>query len=100
MSEKLIPPSLLNALKTGAPISDPKLSALRTFVLALVGQHAWIQQSELQAFLDAGYTRAQICEVTLAVVQKMLANYLNHIAGTPVDQVFQAHLVADLKRAG
>jgi uncharacterized peroxidase-related enzyme len=99
MSEKLLPPPLLNALKAGAPISDNKLSALRTFVIAVVGQHGWVRQADLQAFLEAGYTRSQICEVVLAVAQKVLSNYLNHVADTPIDQVFQAHVVTDLKKA-
>lgn len=41
-----------------------------------------------QAFLDVGYTPANILEVILGLGQKILSIYTNHIAGTELDAAF------------
>ena len=43
----------------------------------------------IEAFRDAGYTRANLLEVVLGVGLKTLSNYTNHLAGTPVDEPFR-----------
>jgi hypothetical protein len=40
-------------------------------------------------FLDAGYTQQQILEVILGLAHKVISNYTNHVAKTPVDAVFK-----------
>ena len=35
-------------------------------------------------FLDAGYTQQQILEVILGMAHKVISNYMNHVAKTPV----------------
>jgi len=47
-----------------------------------------VKQSELQQFLDAGYTQAQVLEALVGVSMKTLSNYANHIADTPLDVKF------------
>lgn len=42
----------------------------------------------MQAFLDAGFTQRQILEVILGISQKVMSNYTNHLARTPVDAAF------------
>lgn len=44
---------------------------------------------DVEAFLDAGYTRQLILEVILGMSHKVLSNYTNHVAKTPVDAVFK-----------
>ena len=43
----------------------------------------------MQTFLDAGFTKRNILEVILGYSQKIMSNYTNHIADTPVDKPFQ-----------
>lgn len=43
----------------------------------------------MQAFLDAGFTKRQMLEVILGVSQKVMSNYTNHLANTPVDAPFR-----------
>ena len=50
-----------------------------------------VADAEVKAFLDAGYTRRQILEVILGISQKVMSNYTNHLAGTPVDTVFKKY---------
>jgi hypothetical protein len=45
-----------------------------------------VSQMQLQEFFDAGYTEKQALEVILALVVKLISNYTNSIAGTPLDK--------------
>ena len=85
-----VPPSVVEAIRNDRPITDPKLEALRHFTTLVVDKRGWISDEEIEAFVDAGYTRQQILEVILGVSFKTLSNYANHIADTPVDAAFAA----------
>ncbi|MGB2685191.1 MAG: carboxymuconolactone decarboxylase family protein, partial [Olleya sp.] len=37
----------------------------------------------------AGYGEQQVLEIILGLSQKVISNYTNHIANTPVDEAFQ-----------
>ncbi|MCP9976901.1 hypothetical protein [Actinomadura madurae] len=51
----------------------------------MVSGRGWVEEAEVQAFLDAGYTRRHVMDVILGVGMKTLSNYTNHIAHTPLD---------------
>lgn len=80
---------VIEALRNGTPIADPKLETLRTFTVQVVNKRGWVTDDDVQAFLDAGYTQEQILEIILGLAQKVMSNYTNHIAKTPVDGVFK-----------
>lgn len=79
------------ALRAVQPLADVRLEALRRFTLAVVQQRGRVPAGETEAFLAAGFTRAQLLEVVLGVGMKTISNYLNHLAGTPVDAPFAAY---------
>ncbi|MBV7395070.1 carboxymuconolactone decarboxylase family protein [Mameliella sediminis] len=81
--------AVINALRDETPLPTSKLEALRTFTLQLVRQRGFVADEDVQAFLDAGYTRQNILEVILGYSQKIMSNYTNHLAKTPVDKVFE-----------
>ncbi|MBS2036047.1 carboxymuconolactone decarboxylase family protein [bacterium] len=81
--------SVIEALNAGAPLPTPKLEALRNFTLQTVRQRGVVADHQLAAFREAGYTSAQVMEVLLGVTQKIMSNYLNHMADTPVDEPFR-----------
>ncbi len=83
-----VPEDVIRALRDGSPIDDPRLEALRLFTRKVVEGRGRLPNTDVQSFLDAGFTRAQILEVLLGVTQKTLSNYANHIAGTPLDEAF------------
>lgn len=86
-----VDPALNDALRDEAPLPTPRLEALRTFTLQIVRQRGEVSEDQLQAFFEAGYTKRQVLEVILAVAQKVMSNYTNHIAQTPVDAVFEKY---------
>lgn len=73
------------ALRAGHALHDPKLEALARFTRHVVNQRGWVAGSVLQAFLEAGYSHAQVLEVILGVALKTLTNYANHMLHTPLN---------------
>ena len=81
--------AITEALRNNTPLANAKLEALRDFTLSIVRDHGNVDDTKVQAFLDAGFTKQQILEVILGYSQKIMSNYTNHIAKTPVDKAFQ-----------
>ncbi len=77
--------SEVDALRSGAPLADPRLQALRAFTRTLIANRGKASEAELQGFFDAGYSDAQALEVILGLAIKLISNYTNSIAGTPLD---------------
>ena len=78
-----------DALRNETPLPNARLEALRTFTLSVVRDRGFVDDNAVQAFLDAGFTKRQILEVILGVSQKVMSNYTNHFANTPVDAPFK-----------
>ena len=87
-----VPDDVVQALRRGEPIPDARLEALSDFARKVVRERGWVSEGDVQAFLDAGFTRAQLLEVILGIGMKILSNYANHIVRTPVDEAFQANV--------
>ncbi|ERL54381.1 carboxymuconolactone decarboxylase family protein [Psychrobacter aquaticus] len=81
--------TITEALRNETALPTPRLEALRDFTLAVVRNRGNVDDSTVQAFLDAGYTKRQILEVILGTAQKVMSNYTNHLANTPIDKPFQ-----------
>jgi uncharacterized peroxidase-related enzyme len=75
--------SALQALRDGKPISAPRLQTLRSFAEAVVRERGFVGDAAVEAFLTAGFTRAQVLEVVMIISCKTISNYVNHIAHTP-----------------
>jgi alkylhydroperoxidase family enzyme len=81
--------AITDALRNETPLPTDRLEALRDFTLAVVRGRGNVDDSAVQAFLDAGFTKRQILEVILGTAQKVMSNYTNHLADTPVDKPFK-----------
>ena len=77
--------SKVDALRSGAPLAAPKLEALRGFTRTLIANRGKASKADLQVFFDAGYSDVQALEVILGLAIKLISNYTNSIAGTPLD---------------
>lgn len=81
--------AITEALRNETPLPNARLEALRTFTLSVVRDRGNVDAAKVQAFLDAGFTRQNILDVILGVSQKVMSNYTNHLADTPVDAPMQ-----------
>jgi AhpD family alkylhydroperoxidase len=70
------------ALRNGAPIADAKLQALRLFAEAVVRERGFVGDAAVDAFIAAGFTRANVLEVVTIAATKTISNYANHITHT------------------
>lgn len=85
-----VAPDVIESLRLGRAIADPKLEALRVFTLRVLESRGWPDEQDLARLTAAGYTRQTVLEVVLGLGMKLLSNFTNHIVGTPLDSVFEA----------
>ena len=75
-------PRLIAALTTGEPLEEPRLEALRRFVLALQDHHGDIPHQIWSDFREMGYTHEQALEVVLGVSTYTLTTLANRLTQT------------------
>lgn len=84
-----VDPELIEELRNGEPMPTEKLQALHDTTLAMVRNRGNLTEEEINAFYAAGYGERQLLEIVLGLAQKVMSNYVNRIAETPVDAVFE-----------
>ncbi|MBQ4833829.1 carboxymuconolactone decarboxylase family protein [Pseudoalteromonas sp. MMG010] len=80
---------IVDALVNKTPLSDPKLETLRETTLAMTRQRGVISDEQISKFFSAGYAQQQLLEIIVGLSQKVMSNYTNHLANTPVDEPFK-----------
>ncbi|MDW5290486.1 carboxymuconolactone decarboxylase family protein [Formosa sp. PL04] len=81
--------AITDALRNGTKLPNDKLQTLRDTTLTIVKNRGYISNEEIQAFYEVGYTERQLLEIVLGLSQKVISNYVNHIAETPLDEGFK-----------
>ncbi len=81
--------AITQALRDETPLPNARLEALRDFTLNVIRDRGNVSDTNVQAFLDAGFNQRHILEVILGVAMKVMSNYTNHLAKTPLDAPFQ-----------
>lgn len=89
------PDEVLAAVRAGEPIADAKLQALRVFAARVAEERGAVSDAELEAFLAAGYTRAHALDVVACQAAKLMSNYTNRLASTPLDEPLKAFASSD-----
>lgn len=82
-----VDPILIEALRNETAMPNEKLQSLHDTTLAMVRSRGRLSDAEIEAFYAAGYGQQQLLEITLGLAQKVMSNYVNHIADTPVDEI-------------
>ena len=81
--------AITEALRNGTALPNDKLQILHNTTLTIVRNRGHISNEEVKVFLEAGYTERQLLEIVLGLSQKVISNYVNHIAETPLDEGFK-----------
>jgi len=76
----------ITAMRDETALPSERLEALRNFTLSVVRDRGVVNDEQLKAFLDAGFNQQNVLEVVLGVSLKVMSNYTNHIAKTPLDE--------------
>ncbi|MEF1228714.1 carboxymuconolactone decarboxylase family protein, partial [Vibrio fortis] len=75
-----VDPALTEALRNDEALPTEKLQALKDFTLSVVRGRGNVSKEEVEAFYGAGYGQKQVLEVILGLSQKVISNYVNHLA--------------------
>ncbi len=81
---------VIEALRNDAPFANSKHEALRQFTRAVLKGRGQVSDSETNDFLSAGYTNQQILEVILGISLKVMSNYTNRFAKTPLNDALKS----------
>jgi alkylhydroperoxidase family enzyme len=85
-----VDPAITAALRNGTELPTSKLQVLHVTTLELARERGRPSEATLNAFFAAGYQQRHVLEIILGISQKVLSNYANHIAETPIDKAFSA----------
>lgn len=94
-----VPAPVIEALRTGGKLPDPKLDALANFTRIAVRKNGWVDEATIKAVTDAGFDRGQILDVLIGISMKTLSNYANHIMGTSLDKEFEGGRWTKVRKA-
>jgi uncharacterized peroxidase-related enzyme len=78
----------VSTARRGDEPADPKLGALYRFTRSLVAKKGHLGAEELQALLDAGYSRRALLDVVAQVGHTTLANLAHGLSQAPLDDAF------------
>lgn len=81
--------TVLDAVRAGEEPDNPRIAALVNFTHQVVRKRGAVHSEDIQTFLDAGFTQAQVMEVLIGISQSSLASLVHHMAGTALDAGFQ-----------
>lgn len=80
---------VINHLRNGNLLDDPRLDALQQFVSNLVQTNGNLSEHEVRNFLALGFSHRNILEIITMVANKLIAVYANRIMGTDLDEALQ-----------
>jgi AhpD family alkylhydroperoxidase len=78
-----VPEDVIQALRNQTPIGDSRLQALRLFAETVVRERGFASEAAIDAFITAGFTRANVLDVVTIIATKTISNYTNHLTKTP-----------------
>jgi AhpD family alkylhydroperoxidase len=77
---------LIEALRGGEPLADPRLDAVRVFTLRVLETAGDVGDPALSAFLAYGYTEQNALEVVLGIGTYTMSTLANRLTSAPVDE--------------
>lgn len=87
-----VPTEVTDAIRDCKQIPDVKLAALSKLTRSLTANRGMVSQSELDEFLNAGYSETNVLGIIAGIGVKTLSNYSNHITNPEVDAAFASRV--------
>jgi alkylhydroperoxidase family enzyme len=81
---------ITEALRNQSPLESTKLETLRDTTLLMVRNRGIIERVDIDTFYAVGFNKQNLLDIVLILAQKVMSNFTNHLAETPVDEAFQA----------
>ncbi len=88
---------IVEALRNGRPLGDPRLEAVRRFAAAIASKRTQVSDSDVNALRAVGYDHRAAVAITLAAAAKTLVNTIAHLSRPEIDAGFRpvAKLIAE-----
>jgi uncharacterized peroxidase-related enzyme len=80
-----VAPSDIAAVRDNQPLSDARLQALRLFAAQVTRQRGAVSPQQVDDFKVAGFGNQAVLDLLVLAATKLISNYTNHIADTPLD---------------
>jgi alkylhydroperoxidase family enzyme len=87
-----VPIEVTNAIRDNSEIPDEKLKALSIFSRVITSKRGLPKDTDIDNFINAGYTEKHILGVIAGVGIKTMSNYFNHVFKTPIDDAFKSRI--------
>lgn len=84
-----VPEDVIQAIRNQTPIADARLEALRRFAATVAESRGFAGDAAVDAFIAAGFTKAQVLEVVTIIATKVMSNYTNHLTHTPLESFME-----------
>lgn len=84
--------AMIGALQAGEPVADPRLEALRVFVLEVLATAGDVPDDAVRSLLGHGYTLRNALEVVLGIGTYTMSTFANRLTSAPLDEPFARHL--------
>ena len=81
---------IVEALRNGGSLDDPKLEAVRRFAEAIASKRTQVSDSDVNALRAAGYDRRAAVAIALAAGAKTLVNTVAHLSWAEIDAGFRS----------
>lgn len=78
-------PAVIAALRTAAPLSDPRLDAVRRFTLRVLETTGDVGDAALDDFLAHDFTAQNALEVVLGIATYTLSTFANRLTAATID---------------
>jgi len=79
----------VNTINAGGLPDDERLQTLVQATRKVLGKRGWLSDTDLSDLEVDGIDRGELYEIVALVGAKTISNYINHIAGTEVDEPFR-----------
>lgn len=86
-----IGPADVEAIRSRGLPREPKLAALSRLARALIDTRGSLDQRDVTAFLDAGFTPAHLLEVVAVSAASTITNYTANVTAPPLEETFAEH---------
>lgn len=80
--------NIIEALRNETELPSRKLEVLRRTTLSVVRNRGQLSAKDVDLFLAVGYENRHLLDIILGLSQKVISNYVNHLANTPIDKPF------------
>lgn len=79
----------VEAIEKGSLPEDRRLRSVVSATWQVLDTRGWLGAADLAALEAEGMGRAQVYEVVALIGLKTISNFINHMAHTPIDDVFR-----------